>query len=42
MVILGSVDFYFGFPINLDGQNIFEVDILKNVARIANFRPKIG
>ena len=23
-------------------QNNFEVDILKNVAKIANFRPKIG
>ena len=32
-------------PINLIvnvGQNKFEVDILKNVAKIANLRPKIG
>ena len=24
------------------GQNKFEVDILKNVAKIANLRPKLG
>ena len=32
-------------PINLivnTGQNKFEVNILKNVAKIANLRPKIG
>ena len=46
MAILGPIDFKFGFPIinlkvNVE-QNKFEVDILKNVAKIANFRPKIG
>ena len=44
-VILGPIDFLFGLPINLivnAGQNKFEVDILKKVARIANLRPKIG
>ena len=43
--ILGSTDFLFGLPINLIvnvGQNKFEVDILKNLAKIANLRPKIG
>ena len=44
MVIFGPIDFYFGLPINLyvNEQNKFEVDILKNVAKIVNFRPKIG
>ena len=45
LVILGLIDFLFGLPINLivnAGQNKFEVDILKNVAKIANLRPKIG
>ena len=45
LVILGSTDFLFGLPINFivnAGQNKFEVDILKNVAKIANLRPKIG
>ena len=45
LVILGPVDFLFGLPINLivnAGQNKFEVDILKHVAKIANLRPKIG
>ena len=45
IVILGQIDFQFGFPINLKvniEQNKFEVDILKNVAKIVNFRPKIG
>ena len=43
--ILGPTDFLFGLPINLivnAGQNKFEVDFLKNVAKIANLRPKIG
>ena len=42
---LAYFDFLFGFPINLIvnvGQNKFEVDISKNVAKIANLRPKIG
>ena len=48
IVILSPIDFLFGLPINLnanDGQNKFEVNILKNVtniARIADFRPTIG
>ena len=45
MVISGPIDFLFGVPINLNviaGQNKFEVDILKNVVKIANPRPKIG
>ena len=44
LVILGPTDFLFGLPINLfvnAGKNKFEVDILKNVAKIANLRPKI-
>ena len=43
LVILGPTDFLFGLAINLivnAGQNKFEVDILKNVAKIANLRPK--
>ena len=45
MVIFGPIDFLFGFPINLrvNAEKIkFEVDILKNVSNIANFRPKKG
>ena len=45
LVILGPIDFLFDLPINLIvnvGQNKFEVDISKNVAKIANLRPKIG
>ena len=45
LVILGPTDLLFGLPTNLivnAGQNKFEVDILKNVAKIANLRPKIG
>ena len=45
LVILGPIDFLFGLPINIivnAGQNKFKVDILKNVAEIANLRPKIG
>ena len=45
LIILGPIDFLFGLPINLivnAEQNKFEVDILKNVAKIANLRPKIG
>ena len=45
LVILGPIDFLFGLPINPivnAGQNKFEVDISKNVAKIANLRPKIG
>ena len=45
LVILGPTDFLFGLPINLivnAGQNKFDVDILKNVAKIADLKPKIG
>ena len=45
LVILDPTDFLFGLPINLivnTRQNKFEVDILKNVAKITNLRPKIG
>ena len=45
LVIFGPIDFLFGLPINLSinaGQHKFEVDILKNVAKIANLRPMIG
>ena len=45
LVILGTIDFLFGLPINLivnAGQNKFEVDILKKFGKIANLRPKIG
>ena len=44
MVILGPIDFLFGLPINLNvnaGQKN-EVDVLKNEAKIANLRPKLG
>ena len=44
IVILGPIDFLFGFPINLKvnlEQKKF-VYIFKNVAKIANFRPKMG
>ena len=45
LVILGPIDFLVGLPIDLIvnvRQNKFEVDISKNVAKIANLRPKIG
>ena len=45
LVILGPIDFLFSLPINLIvnvRQKKFEVDISKNVAKIANLRPKIG
>ena len=45
LVILGPIDFLFDLPINLivnARQNKFEVDILKNVAKIANLSPKMG
>ena len=43
--MFGPIDFLFGLPINLivnTGQNKFEVDILKNVTKKANLRPKTG
>ena len=45
MVNVSPNHFSFGLPINLNlnnEQNKFEVDILKNVAKKANLRPKIG
>ena len=42
---MSPIDFLFSFPFNIivnTGQNKFEIDILKNVAKIANLRPKIG
>ena len=45
MIILGPINSLFGLPINVNvnvGQNKFKIDILRNVAKIANFRPKIG
>ena len=44
-VNLGPINFKLGLPLNInknDGQHKFEVVILKNVAKMANFRPKIG
>ena len=46
MLLFGGlmvIDLQFGLPINLNvntGQNKFEVDILKNVAKIAIYGPK--
>ena len=45
LINLCPIEFLSGLAINLNvnaRQNKFEVDILKNVAKIANFRPKIG
>ena len=45
MVNLGPIDFQLGWPLNINGndrQNKFEVHISKHVAKMANFRPKIG
>ena len=45
MAKLSPIDFKFGLHINIkenDGQNRFEVHISKNVAKMANFWPKIG
>ena len=45
MIILCPIDFLFSLPINCyvnAGHNKFEVDILKNVNKIANCRFKIG
>ena len=45
VVNLGPIDFLLDFTLNInvnDGQNKFEVHISKNMARIANFQPKIG
>ena len=40
-----SIDFILGLPLNIngnEGQTKFEVHILSNVAKMANFRPKIS
>ena len=45
MVILGPIESLFNLLINVNvnnEQNQFEDDIFKKVAKIANFRPKIG
>ena len=45
VVNLGPIDFQLGLPLNISGNNgqyKFEVHILKNAAKIANFRHKIG
>ena len=45
MINLGPIDFLLGLLLNINvnnGQNKFEVHILKNMARIANFQPKLG
>ena len=45
IVILSPIDFQCCLPINLNAnaqQYKFEVDILKNMAKIANSSPKIG
>ena len=45
VVSLGPIDFQLSLPLNInwnDGQNKFEVHISKNVAKMANFQPKIG
>ena len=45
VVNLGAIDFQLGLPLNIngnDGQIKFEVQISKNVAKIAEFWPKIG
>ena len=45
VVSLGPIDFQLSLPLNIngnEGQNKFEVPISKNVARMANFRPKLG
>ena len=45
LVNLGPIDFQMGLPFNTnvnEGQNKFEVHISKYMAKMANFRPKIG
>ena len=45
MVNLSSIDSQLGLLFNInenDGQNKFEVHITKKVAKMTNFRPKIG
>ena len=45
MVNLGPIDFQLDLLVNIKEtkwQNKFEVHISKNVAKMANFRPKIG
>ena len=42
---LGQINFQLALPLNINGnhgQNRFEVHISKNVAKMDNFRPKIG
>ena len=45
MATLGLIHLYIGLPINInanDGQNKFEVHILKYVAKITNYLPIMG
>ena len=47
MVNLGPINFQLCLPLKVnvngnDGQNKFEVHITKNVANMADFRPKLG
>ena len=45
MVNLGLIDFQLGLSLNINGNNgqyKFEVHISKNMAKMANFRPKVG
>ena len=45
VVNLGPIDSQLGLPLNINGnymQNKFEAHISKNVAKLVNFRPKIG
>ena len=45
MANLGLIHFYISFPDNINannGQNKFQVQILKNVAKMTNYLPKMG
>ena len=45
MVNLGPINFQMSLPFDLnvnDGENKFKVNISKNMAKVANFRLKIG
>ena len=45
MVNLGPINDQLGLPFNFDindGQNKFELKISKDLAKMSNFRPKIG
>ena len=45
IVNLGPIDFKLSLSLKIngnDGQNKFEIQLSKHVAKMANFRPKIG